>query len=203
MEKYIFDYGDHNENIKRFNDKLVKDKYVIRKITIYFDYEIEKVKNLIIQYNFDYLNLFENSFEFYNNKLSIACDFEYKECHILYGFYICLNNETNSYKSLEVEICKPKIHINKLKSKTNIPHSWVCVPWTLPRIIITSNYFTSLNELIKYIIDVSGMNYEQSKKYVLSNEGEYIYYNGIYNYHEINDDLIEIYNCEIKENMDF
>ncbi len=168
MEKYTF---KHNEINNEFHDKLVKENYVIRKITIHLDKEVDRKYNYWIYYDYyTYIDYFSDSIEFFNNTISFTCNqiIQKTISNFRYHFSIKYNGEYIDYKLIEVDILKPEIYIwketdNLFKSIKNSD------------LIIKSNYFKTFDELINYIMDVSNMNYELSKKYLIGYGGLYLY----------------------------
>ncbi len=190
MEKYMF--SNKYEVNSEFINKLCEQQYVIRKITIYLDKEIDKNNYYNIFYFNNEIEYFESSIEYYNNKVSFICDSKLyfnSECFIT-GTKLIYNDEINKknkfniclrgskmfdneviYNFIEVEICKPILHISKYM--TPIENTQYEDDY---KIVIESNYFQSFDDLIKYIMDVSGLNYELSKQHILLDDYNLCYY---------------------------
>ncbi len=172
---------------QEFHDKII-DGYVMHKITIYFEKEITSLDNKNIfsigichYYQEPYLD----TYEYLDNKISyILSNFEYMHFDenqkvMLTAFY----HPENIIKSVEVELKKYDINVYYDKF---YDHEKYC--------IIQSNYFKSFDEIIKYIMDDSGMNYELSKKYLIYESGLTKFYNGNpTEYDHLTDDYITLF----------
>ncbi len=162
-------YTFNGETINHeFHDKLVKENYIIKKITIYFDNEIDiSYKNCFIFYSNHSIEYFKNTFEYYNNKLSFNCHVDVSVETITKQFSITLNRKKIKYKYIEAEIYKPKIYIYRIENDILLDNN--------DDLIIRSDYFKNFDELILYIMDISGLNYELSKEYLTYYGGQYSY----------------------------
>ncbi len=186
MEKYTLNYSELNQEL---NDKLIDKKYVIRKITFYLNKEVDDIDDIVIYFSSYYLEYFIDTLEYFNNKISFNCDimlplfFQLKEKMSRKYDYFIIKKEQKiiEYKSIEVDICKPNIYIWKFNNVCEVEQNYVS---------INSNYFETLDELINYIMDISGMNYELSKKYLIMYSSDFSY-------------NIDNSNYDIKENILF
>ncbi len=173
LEVYTFD--NINNFNQDFHDKL-HSGYHVHKITIYFDKEIINIKDtqcITVRIGNNYPEIYNYSYEFINNKIS----FTISSINIEY-FYNKKNsvkifcNKNYNIKSFEIEIKKNNVRIlcdfSTFVSKKDTK--------TIRKYVIKSDYFKTFDELIKYIMDDSGLSYELSKKYLTRHGGKSDYY---------------------------
>ncbi len=199
MEKYTmfpksekdFDGKISFKNNKELDDKL-SDEYVIKKIVVNFDHQIEKMKKLYITYRITLIP-YLNFPTFYNNQYTFICYF-YMNYKVDIDEYLAIinfdGNDTNNIISVDIFIEKPQVLIqfydhdesdmdndnndsdsddedilNQIITKKNLP----------TKLIIRSNYFKNIDELVNYFCNECYIKYEDTKKYILRNNGSYKY----------------------------
>ncbi len=185
MEKYIFtnssskdesSYNDYNG----FNKKAITGDYIIRKITFDLEKEFDRNDMYRIVYDGNEINYIEETLEFFNNKVSFKCNqklhnWEYDGFEYIFNVYLYSEYEylkKINYKTIEIDIYNTSIFIYQTKYtiyNTNYKNEF--------SMVITSNYFKTLDELIHYIMDISDLNYETSKQYLLKYDEKLIEFN--------------------------
>ncbi len=190
----IYTFDRINNFNQEFNDKLHNDYYPYR-ITLYLDKQINNLEDIPVKYASSFISIsgmfpmvYDDSIEFINNQLSYTVSSmhmtEYK------------NNERNLiYIRIVPNYNILSIDIEIKKHDYTLLHS---IPAYLNKddygkYIIKSNCFETFDDLIKFIMYDSGLNYELSKKYLIEQSGIHIYYkddediddNNYYNYNYI------------------
>ncbi len=188
-EVYTFD--NLNNFNQEFHDKLIIG-YHAHKITIYFDKEIINIKNIqnlrsvqgtqtqlcgIRIGSYD-LELYTNSYEFINNIFSFTVSSINTEYQYNKKNSIRISCDINSQiKSFNIEIKKNDFMIC---SSRNLEMTDL----SLGKYIIKSDFFKTFDDLIKYIMNDSGLSYDLSKKYLTDKIGTYNYYNDEHKYNK-------------------
>ncbi len=197
LEVYIFD--NINNFNQEFQDKL-HNGYCPHKITFHLDKQINNLDDILFKYIYELVSfndifplLYYDSIEFINNKISYTVSsinmVEYQlseKIMININEFRCSDIIPN-YKiiSVDVEILKHDFML-----------IWRSLDYNIflfndyGKYVIKSDCFETFDELIKFIMYDSGMNYELSKKYLSERSGIQVYYK---HNNELEKDLQEDY----------
>lgn len=165
METYTL---NPNEINKELNEK-IHNNYIIKKITIICNDLIIDTNNIKIVYCYKIIDYFPD-FIFFNNQIIFNCNFSHNGMSN-HGYFIHDNLPVHGYfkikgldvKSIIVEIYKSDFII--VKDENDFDYE---LQTEENDIIIYSNYFTNIDELKKYYMDISNMTTEEIDKYLFN-----------------------------------
>ncbi len=171
MDIYIV---ENNVNNKEFNDKL-NQGYIIHKFTINLNKRIDILNKyytkIIILFNNHFLHYYKDV-EYYNNKIT------YTICNLYYTY---IDDEENIISIYDVDSTILNFEI-ELK-KQIIDTTDIGMEKYNDKLSIETNVFNNVNDIIIFVMNESGMNFELSKKYLFDYCGCPIY--GLFNYENL------------------